>query len=121
MKFDDSIDAILASAADRAANGPAPLIASLIADWRRGFEHDPAEDLGVGGRVVSELALCRRPRPENWLADVREIAAALRIDVARLTAFLRAAETIERLGSAAPPDEEAADRLLAARDREEDV
>jgi hypothetical protein len=120
MKFDDGIDAILARAAGRAANGPAPLIASLLADWRRGFERDPAEDLGVGGRVLSELALCRRPRPDNWTVDVREIAADLSIDVDRLSALLRAAETIERLGPAPPADDQQADRLMAARDREED-
>lgn len=120
MKFDDSIDAILARAAGRAANGPAPLIASLLADWRRGFERDPAEDLGVSGRVLSELALCRRPRRDVWIADVRDIAADLGIDVDRLTTLLRAAETIERLGSSPPADDQQADRLLAARDREED-
>jgi hypothetical protein len=120
MKFEDDIDALLARASYRAESGPAPLIAPLIADWRRGFERDPAQDLGVGGRVLCELALCRRPRPDAWLADVREIATDLDIDIPRLTAFLRAAEAIERLGSAPPADDEQAERLLAARDREEE-
>ena len=44
-----------------AASGPAPLIAALLADWRRGFERDPARDLGVGRRVLSELASTPAP------------------------------------------------------------
>jgi hypothetical protein len=119
MKFNGNTDAILARIAHRAANGPAPLIAGLIEDWRRGFELDPAGHLGVGGRVVSELALCRRPRADSWPDDVREIANDLAIDSDRLMAFLRAAETIERLGSAPPADDEQEGRLLAARDRDE--
>jgi hypothetical protein len=58
--------------------------------------------------------------PDNWIADVREIAADLGMDADRLSALLRAAETIERLRSATSADDQQADRLLAARDREED-
>jgi hypothetical protein len=120
MNFDDDIDALLAHAAGRAASGPAPLIASLIEDWSRGFERDPAEALGVRQRILSEMALCRRPRAESWLADASEIAADVGIETGQLVAFLRAAETVERLRSSPSAEDGQTGRLLAARDRDED-
>ncbi|PWS34388.1 hypothetical protein DFH01_25570 [Falsiroseomonas bella] len=111
----------LARAARRAARGPAPLVAGLFEAWRKAFpDEDPAAALACSGRALTELALCRRPRDEHWVGDVAEIAGALGIDADRLISLLRAAEAVERFGSAHPADASQAGRLLAARDHEAD-
>ncbi len=121
MTSDDMTDEVVARAAQRAARGPAPLIAALVAAWRSGFPDATATAaLDCSQRTVDELALCRRPRAEQWLADVTELAQALQIDTDRLVAFLRAAESIERFSTAHRADDSQAGRLLAARDHERD-
>lgn len=120
MNSDDPSDDILAHAARRAAGGPAPLIASLIKAWRRVSNKDAAAELAVSERALNELALCRRPRPEQWVEDVTEVARDLGIDADRLITFLRAAEAVERFRLAHPSDGAQAGRLLAARDHDED-
>jgi hypothetical protein len=121
MTFEHPTDELLERAARRTATGPAPLVAPLIKAWRKGF-HDvePAHQLGCSARKLSELALCLRPRPGTWLQDVSEISRALEIDADRLTAFLRAAEAIERFQAAHPAEATQEGRLMAARDRDED-
>ena len=48
-----------------------------------------AAQLGCEPAVVWRLRLCRRPRAEQWDADVERIAAAIGCDLARLAALLR--------------------------------
>jgi len=120
MSSNEDSDEILARAAKRAARGPAPLLASLIETWRKGVDDgNPAAELSISERTLSELALCRRPSPEGWVDDVNELARDLRIEADRLMVFLRTAETMERFRTAHPADESQAGRLLAARDHDE--
>ena len=66
----DNPDDFLTRAALRAARGPAPLVSSLIEAWRRAFPEQSLEGyLACSTRIVAELALCRRPRYEQWLED----------------------------------------------------
>jgi hypothetical protein len=120
MKSDDRIDAFLARAAQRATRGPAPLLAPLVEAWRRVFEGNPAETLGVTDRVIVQIALCRRPRPDHWPEDAAEIAGEFGVEVSRFMSFLRAAEAVELLSSSHRTDDDQDGRLLAARDRDED-
>lgn len=121
MSSDEPSDDFLARAARRAARGPAPLIAVLCEAWCKAFpSEDAAAVLACTGRKLAELALCRRPRNEHWMGDVTEIAGALGIDADRLISFLRAAEAVERFGSAHPAGASQAGRLLAARDHDAD-
>jgi hypothetical protein len=121
MSSDKEMDRNLARAACRAALGPAPLLAGLINIWRQAFPlSDLREALACSERSLSELALCRRPRSAHWIEDTKEIAVGLELELDRLIGFVRAAEAIERFGSAHSPDEVQAGLLLAARDFEED-
>ncbi|MET4149074.1 MULTISPECIES: hypothetical protein [unclassified Bradyrhizobium] len=96
------------------------LIASVFAPWERAFGQTAAEHLGADGRSIAKLALCLRPDPDNWAADVAEVAAACGIDEGRLSAFLRQAASVERMASAPPVEDIVDGRLMAARDRNED-
>src|SRR5262245_24874556 len=111
----------LARAARRAARGPAPLVASLIEAWRKAFPNQsPEGSLACSAQTVGELALCRRPRDEQWEEDATEIAGALTLDVDQLIAFLRTAEAVQQFGDAHPAEAFQVGRLLAARDRDEE-
>jgi hypothetical protein len=121
MNSEHLTDQVLERVARRAAVGPAPLVAVLIKAWRSGFpDADPVEALACSPRTLSELALCRRARPDSWVEDVSEIAGNLGLDLDRLVAFLRAAEAVERFHGAHPADASQAGRLLAARDHDEE-
>jgi hypothetical protein len=110
----------LARAARRAARGPAQLIASQIEAWRKAFpDQSPEESLACSARIVGELALCRRPRDEQWVEDATEIAGALALNADHLIAFLRKAEAVQQFGDAHPADAYQEGALLAARDRDE--
>lgn len=110
----------LRRAAARAARSHAPLVAGLLASWRRAFPaDDPTDALGLTEDRLAELALCRRPRPTRWVPDAEEIAAALALDANRLIAFLRTAEAVETLSTSGERDLEKVPRLLAARDDDE--
>lgn len=115
-----SDDVVLARAAHRAAYAAPDLIAPLINSWRTAFEEDPAVQLDTSNRTVSELALCRRPRPSMWLIDVKEISTDLGIKLPLLVSFLRAAEAVERFGDAHATADDHDGRLMAARDVEDD-
>lgn len=120
MSSDDPTD-YLARAARRAARGPAPLVAGLIEAWRRAFpEQTPEEALACSASTLTEFALCRRPRTENWLEDATEIAEALALAPDSVIAFLRTAEAVETFGDAHPADASEEGRLIAARDRDEE-
>ncbi|MBR0896813.1 hypothetical protein JQ616_17775 [Bradyrhizobium tropiciagri] len=120
MTSDDKMSLMLARAAQRAARGPAPLIAPLVEVWRKVFEGDPAKTLDVADRTLFEIALCRRPRADRWKEDAAEIASEFGIEPKRFVSFLRAAEAAEKLNSAHPADDLQDGKLLAARDRDEE-
>jgi hypothetical protein len=118
MISDSDID-ILARTAARAARGPAPLLAALVAAWRHAFpDRNPVDTLACTEQTLLELSLCLRPRPGSWLADATDISQALHIDTDRLVAFLRAAESVERFSVAHPANQSQSGRLLAARDHD---
>jgi len=120
MSSDVSSDDDLRRSAERAARRSGSLTAALVRVWERALPGDTlAATLGCPERNVLELSLCLRPRAENWVSDVGEIASAVGVDSARLEAFFRSAEVLERLALAHPTDEHAG-QLMAARDREED-
>jgi hypothetical protein len=109
----------LSRAALRAARSPA-MIASLLVRWERTFGEQPAVFLAASSASMTSLALCTRPKPESWGADVVDLAAACNIDATRLSAFLRQAISVERLASAPALDGIFDGRLLAARDKTDD-
>lgn len=112
--------ATLHRAASRAARGPAPLLATLLASWRQAFPaDDPKNAIGVPETGLDELALCRRPRSDRWVEDVEDIASTVGADAGRLIAFLRMAEAVETFAAAGDPQVADQPRLLAARDDEE--
>lgn len=120
MSYPDPAN-LLSRAVRRAAVGPAPLVASLIAVWRKAFPEQTLEQALAGSNeTIEELALCRRPRDEHWIEDVTEIAKALTLNADHLASFLRAAEAVERFSIAHPAETSQQGRLLAARDRDED-
>jgi hypothetical protein len=120
MNSDLSSDEDLRRSAQRAARQSGSLTAALVRVWERAFPGEAlAASLGCSERGVLELSLCLRPRATSWVADVGEIASAVGIDAARLEAFYRSAEVLERLALAHPTDEHAS-QLMAARDRDED-
>src|SRR5262245_40404174 len=103
MSFNDIPDAVLARAAQRAAKKHPVLMSRLIATWQSGFPNiSAAAALECSDRTLNELALCRRPRHEQWVADVHTLADTLQIDTDLLINFLRAAESIERFNIAHP-------------------
>jgi hypothetical protein len=111
---------MLNRAVRRAARSSAVLLASAFEEWSRAFGADPGEALGLDRRRVAELALCRRPRPDHWLADASVLAGEFGIDPDRLISLLRAAEAAEGLRYAHPEQAGLSGRLLAARDRDEE-
>lgn len=120
MSSDISSDDDLRRSAERAARRSGSLTASLVRIWERAFPGERlAASLGCPDRNVLELSLCLRPRAESWVADVAEIAGAVGIEPAKLEAFFRSAEVLERLALAHTTDEHAG-QLMAARDRDEE-
>jgi hypothetical protein len=120
MSSDIISDDDLRRSAEFAARRSGSLTAALVRIWERAFPGDTlAARLGCQERSVLELSLCLRPRAESWVADVAEIANTVGVDSAKLEAFFRSAEVLERLALAHPADEYAG-QLMAARDRDED-
>lgn len=110
----------LQRAVKRVGRHSGSLVSGLAAIWKRAFpDQTLTRSLDCTDRTLSELALCLRPRPENWIVDVGEIAAGVGIDPTRLENFFRQAEVLERLALAHPVDGQGG-QLLAARDRTED-
>src|SRR5262245_3455657 len=119
MSSDGTSDDDLRRAAQRAAHVSGSVVAGLTRIWMRAFPNEPlTESLGCSEGAIDHLALCLRPRAEQWVTDVADIAFAVGIAPTRLEAFLRSAEVLERLALAHPVDE-AVGQLMAARDRDE--
>jgi len=54
-----------------------------------------ARQLGLGPQGLARLALCRRPRPEHFSADVQAIADFTGADPAELRRVLEVFETLQ--------------------------
>jgi hypothetical protein len=120
MSYSSTDDELLSKAVQRAARSSAVLLASAFDEWSRAFGADPRETLGLDRRRFDELALCRRPRVDHWLADARLLAGEFGIEPDKLISLLRAAEAAEGLRYVHPVEGEQSGRLLAARDRDEE-
>jgi hypothetical protein len=113
-------DEMLSKAARRAAASSVVLLASAFAEWSRAFGTDPKEALGLDGRRFEELALCRRPRADCWVADATLLATEFGMEPSKLISLLRAAEAAESFRYGDPAEAGQTGRLLAARDRDEE-
>ena len=85
---------IRANTARRVATDP-EFVASQLSLYREAEHRTPemvAEELGISLATLDRLALCLRPRPETFAADVRTIAAHVGAHVGKLANILRRAE-----------------------------
>jgi len=108
---------VRAITARRVATEPA-FVASQLLLYRKAENITPemlAEELGISLRSLDRLALCLRPRPDTFAADVRTIAAHVGAEVGRLANVLRRADAVAaiRAGGGAS----ARGVLMAARKR----
>jgi hypothetical protein len=85
---------LLSYAARRAQDEPAYVAWALArVQVREGLSDEAlAARLGLPTVDLPRLALCLRPRPDQWDADLTQIAGAFRIDPNTLAAILRAVE-----------------------------
>lgn len=97
-------------------------LGSVLAEYARseGLDDDGlARALGCRPEALTELRLCRAPRPEpaDFREDVGHLAGRFALDAAGLTRVVRRGEALRRLrdGAAGP-----AGFLMAARDRPEE-
>ncbi len=85
---------LLTYAARRARDQPAYVAWALAkVQGREGLSDEAlAARLGLATVDLPRLALCLRPRPDQWDADLTQIAGTFRIDPNTLAAILRAVE-----------------------------
>lgn len=85
---------LLSHAARRARDRPAYVAWALAqVQARQGLSDEAlAARLGMATVDLPRLALCRRPRPDQWDEDLAQIAGTFRIDPHTLAAVLRAVE-----------------------------
>jgi hypothetical protein len=103
--------------ARRALRNSSQFIASLEHHWRRAMQSSPTNALDCSNEAWSRIALCYRPRDDNFAEDIRAIAAEAQVDRFRLQDFLVTALAVERLANAPPEAEKTHGDLLAARER----
>ncbi|MFN8534093.1 MAG: hypothetical protein U0556_11160 [Dehalococcoidia bacterium] len=108
-------DAFLNLAARRARREP-KLLGSLLARYQEQgnlSDIELAEELDASEQAMTILALCGRPRPDRFQADVLLIAERTGISRFRLAGVLRKAEAVDAL-------RQVGGGLRAARRREDD-
>lgn len=108
---------LLRHAADRARMRPA-FLGWVLAQYGRLeslSEADLRERLRIGAEDWPRFQLCLRPRAEEFLPDVTQIAKEFGIDRAALAAVVRQVEAVEVIREQEQPGE--AGSLLAARTR----
>jgi hypothetical protein len=88
-------------------------------NWREITGRDVESELAVPVETVDRLAVCRRPRPGHYPADLRALADYGQVDPVRLANLLRAAESLTVL-QAMPSGFGASRALMAARDETAD-
>ncbi|HZO91995.1 MAG TPA: hypothetical protein VFB38_27000 [Chthonomonadaceae bacterium] len=108
----------------RAIETDAPLLAAILDRYSRAEGMDwaaLAQSLDCTVDSLNRVALCRLPRPDRFVEDVRDIAGDY-ADPDRLAPLLRRLQVLDAFAahSAVETATPAADQmLLAARDREE--
>src|SRR5690606_13065302 len=76
-----------------------------------------ARRLGISEDAVVKLALCRRPRTDQMLSDLQDIAEYVGVNRAHLLRFVREVEALEAFRR---QDSDSATWLIAARDKSDD-
>ena len=115
-------DRLLAYAAERAKARPGFLawVLARYIEVEQVSEGELQQRLGVTARDLPHLALCLRPRPEHFAADVRQISMRFHINPAALAKVVRLVESVEALAAenagGRPTD---AGLLMAARARQQ--
>lgn len=105
-------------AAAAAAMRPA-FLANVLARFRtlEGLDDDGlARFLGLSRLQLCWLGLCRRPRPDQFAADIGAIASRFAIEPARLASLIR---QVDALAALAEANRQPSGLLAAARDHDE--
>ncbi len=88
--------ALMAKMAQRAAENQT-LMASILDNYaeKKGLQwKDLAAQLRIDDQEIEKLALCRRPRIQNFAEDIDQITGYVRVDRFLLTEFVQEAERI---------------------------
>ena len=115
------ISSLLRYAAKRVAQNTF-FLAEYLTEFRivRSMTEDElSRFLGCSPRILSKLALCRRPDPESprFRSDVERIALAFDMQPGRLVQLIREVDALKALAKARPMKQVAPEGLLAvARD-----
>ena len=113
---------LLAYTAERAKGHPEYLasVLSRYAELENISQEELAHRLGFPASVLQHLALCLRPRADQFVDDVRQISAKFHINPAALATVIRLVESFEALsvrdGAEASND---SGMLMAARARQD--
>lgn len=95
-------------------------IASLENHWRRVMPNaSPSDALNCSDDAWRRIAICRRPRPDHFIEDVRNIALSANVDDRRLQHFIVTSLTVERFRDAPPDIRQVPLDLLAAREKDD--
>jgi hypothetical protein len=113
---------VLAYTAQRAKARP-EYMAWVLAQYVE-REHISEEELtgrlGIAAHNVPHLALCLRPRPDHFAADVTQISTKLNIDTTVLAGIVRLVESFETFAATSPTRlSTEAGLLIAARARQQ--
>jgi hypothetical protein len=114
----DRADSLLGRAAERARGRPA-FLGWVLAEYERleGLSGEQLRDrLSVAVEHWRQLQLCLRPRAEEFLADVTEIASEFGVDRVALATIVRRVEAVEVIRTQEQQPSEAGS-MLAARTR----
>ena len=71
---------------------------SRYAEREKISEEELAHRLGIAASDLPHLALCLRPRADQFIDDVRQISAKFHIDPTALATVIRLVESFEALG-----------------------
>lgn len=113
----DRSDILLRTAVERARARPA-FLGWVLAEYGRldGLSEAQLRDrLGVTMEHWPRLQLCLRPRPEEFLTDVTQVATEFGLDRSALAAVVRRVDAVEVIRTQEQPSE--AGSMLAARTR----
>jgi hypothetical protein len=113
---------LLDYAAQRAKTRPDYLgwVLARYIERERISEAELATGLGSTPHDLARLALCLRPRAEQFADDIRQISAKFHIDATTLAGIVRLVESLETLAATNPTTLSAdAGLLMAARARKQ--
>jgi hypothetical protein len=107
--------AVKARTASRLRNVPG-FMAFELHRYRQVTHAEPADDFGLPTDSLVPLALCRRPRPHHYAADVVAIAEKTGVKANAVANFLRTSDAIVALADCQDAVSNARGLLAAARD-----